>query len=55
VTQEWLATSDDLSARSTCGYWHHRQRRTAHPAVHDRRFQDELLAALAHVTGLALH
>jgi NAD(P)-dependent dehydrogenase (short-subunit alcohol dehydrogenase family) len=55
LTQEWLATSDDPSARSTGGYWHHQQRRTAHPAVHDRRFQDELLATLAQVTGLALN
>src|SRR3954469_22038303 len=54
LTQEWLATSDDADARSTGGYWHHQQRRTPHPAVHDRRFQDELLAALADFTGTAL-
>jgi NAD(P)-dependent dehydrogenase (short-subunit alcohol dehydrogenase family) len=54
LTQEWLAASDDADARSTGGYWHHQQRRTPHPAVHDLRFQDELLAALAHFTGTAI-
>jgi NAD(P)-dependent dehydrogenase (short-subunit alcohol dehydrogenase family) len=51
---EWLATSDDPDARSTGGYWHHEQRRAPHPAVHDLRFQDELLAALARFTGTDL-
>jgi NAD(P)-dependent dehydrogenase (short-subunit alcohol dehydrogenase family) len=54
LTQEWLATSDDADARGTGGYWHHQQRGTPHPAVHDRRFQDELLAVLARFTGTAL-
>src|SRR5207237_1945230 len=48
LTQEWLATSNDPEACSTGGYWHHQQREIAHPGVHDHRFQDELLAALAH-------
>ena len=50
-TQEWLASSDDAEARSTGGYWHHQQRRSPHPAADDIQFQDELLTALAHVTG----
>jgi NAD(P)-dependent dehydrogenase (short-subunit alcohol dehydrogenase family) len=54
VTQVWLATSDDPEARSTGGYWHHHQLRPPHPAVHDLRFQDELLAALARATGTPL-
>jgi NAD(P)-dependent dehydrogenase (short-subunit alcohol dehydrogenase family) len=54
LTQQWLVTSDDADARSTGGYWHHQQRRTPHPAVLDPRFQDELLAALAHFTGTTL-
>jgi NAD(P)-dependent dehydrogenase (short-subunit alcohol dehydrogenase family) len=54
LTQEWLATSEEPSARTTGGYWHHQERRTPHPAVHDVRFQDELLAVLAQVTGLTL-
>jgi NAD(P)-dependent dehydrogenase (short-subunit alcohol dehydrogenase family) len=55
LTQEWLATSNDPEACSTGGYWHHQQREIAHPGVHDHRFQDELLAALAHATGVTLN
>jgi NAD(P)-dependent dehydrogenase (short-subunit alcohol dehydrogenase family) len=51
LTQEWLATSDAPEARTSGGYWYHQQRRTPHPAVLDPRFQDELLAALARLTG----
>ncbi|MEU8660563.1 hypothetical protein, partial [Actinoplanes philippinensis] len=51
LTQEWLATSDDPEALTTGGYWHHRQRQSPHPATRDRRFQDDLLAALADLTG----
>ncbi|GIE77352.1 short-chain dehydrogenase [Actinoplanes philippinensis] len=54
LTQEWLATSDDPEALTTGGYWHHRQRQSPHPATHDRRFQDDLLAALADLTGAGL-
>ena len=53
-TQVWLATSDDPQARGTGGYWYHRQRYAPHPAVLDRGFQDELLAALAETTGTPL-
>ncbi len=53
-TQEWLAVSDDPEAETTGGYWHHRQRRQPHAAVHDERFQDRLLAALAEETGTPL-
>jgi NAD(P)-dependent dehydrogenase (short-subunit alcohol dehydrogenase family) len=54
LTQEWLATGDDPEARTSGGYWYHRQRRPPHPAVGDVGFQDELLAALADFTGTAL-
>jgi NAD(P)-dependent dehydrogenase (short-subunit alcohol dehydrogenase family) len=54
VTQVWLATSDDPEARSTGGYWHHQRLHNPDPSVHDLRFQDELLAALAQVTGSPL-
>jgi NAD(P)-dependent dehydrogenase (short-subunit alcohol dehydrogenase family) len=53
-TQEWLATSDDPEARTTGGYWYHRQRRQPHRAVSDEAFQDRLLAALAEETGTGL-
>ena len=54
LTQEWLATSDDPEARTSGGYWHHQRLRTPHPAVHDERFQDALLGALAGHTGVPL-
>jgi NAD(P)-dependent dehydrogenase (short-subunit alcohol dehydrogenase family) len=54
LTQEWLATSDDPDARTSGGYWHHQRRLEAHPAVHDRGFQDQLLAGLAGFTGTRL-
>jgi len=47
LTQEWLATSDDPDARTSGGYWYHQRRVGPHPAVHDARFQDELLGDLA--------
>lgn len=54
LTQEWLATSDDSQARTSGGYWHHRRRAEPAPAVHDQRFQDELVEALAHFTATSL-
>lgn len=54
VTQVWLATSDDPEARTSGGYWHHQRRSDPHPSVHDERFQDQLLDALATYTGVAL-
>jgi NAD(P)-dependent dehydrogenase (short-subunit alcohol dehydrogenase family) len=54
VTQEWLATSDDGDANTSGGYWYHQQRREPHPAVHDPRFQEELLHELLRFTGVGL-
>jgi NAD(P)-dependent dehydrogenase (short-subunit alcohol dehydrogenase family) len=54
LTQEWLATSEDPDARTSGGYWHNQRRIEPHPAVRDRRFQDELLDALADFTGTRL-
>src|SRR4051794_6145099 len=54
LTQEWLATSDEPEARTTGGYWYHRQRRAPAPSVHDQRFQNELLEDLARFTGTRL-
>jgi NAD(P)-dependent dehydrogenase (short-subunit alcohol dehydrogenase family) len=54
LTQEWLATSDDPEARTSGGYWYHQRLRTPHPSVHDERFQDALLVALARHTGVPL-
>jgi NAD(P)-dependent dehydrogenase (short-subunit alcohol dehydrogenase family) len=54
LTQEWLATSDDREARTSGGYWYHQRRAEPHPAVHDLRFQDELVDGLARLTGIHL-
>jgi NAD(P)-dependent dehydrogenase (short-subunit alcohol dehydrogenase family) len=54
LTQEWLATSDDAQARTSGGYWHHQRRTQPAAAAHDRRFQDELLDALARFTDVPL-
>jgi NAD(P)-dependent dehydrogenase (short-subunit alcohol dehydrogenase family) len=54
LTQEWLATSDDPEAQVSGGYWHHQRRIEPHPAVHDRRFQDQLLDELGRFTATAL-
>jgi NAD(P)-dependent dehydrogenase (short-subunit alcohol dehydrogenase family) len=53
-TQEWLATSEDPDARTSGGYWFHQRRIEPHPAVHDRRFQDQLLDDLARFTATPL-
>jgi NAD(P)-dependent dehydrogenase (short-subunit alcohol dehydrogenase family) len=55
LTQTWLATSDDPQALRSGGYWHHQRRTRPAPAVDDRRFQDDLLEALAGFTGVSLH
>ena len=54
LTQEWLATSDDAEARTSGGYWHHQRHAEPAPAVHDQQFQEELLEALARLTGTPL-
>jgi NAD(P)-dependent dehydrogenase (short-subunit alcohol dehydrogenase family) len=54
LTQEWLATSDDPAARTSGGYWYHQRRVEPHPAVHDERFQDQLLDDLARFTATRL-
>jgi NAD(P)-dependent dehydrogenase (short-subunit alcohol dehydrogenase family) len=53
-TQEWLATSNDADARTSGGYWYHQQRIEPQPAVHNQRFQDQLLDELARFTGTRL-
>jgi NAD(P)-dependent dehydrogenase (short-subunit alcohol dehydrogenase family) len=54
LTQTWLATSDDAAARSSGGLWYHRQRQEPAPQARDPRFQDELVAKLAAITGTRL-
>jgi NAD(P)-dependent dehydrogenase (short-subunit alcohol dehydrogenase family) len=51
LTQTWLATSDDAAAKISGAYWHHRQQRKPAAQSLDPKFQDELLAQLAAITG----
>jgi NAD(P)-dependent dehydrogenase (short-subunit alcohol dehydrogenase family) len=54
LTQEWLATSDDADAHTSGGYWYHQRRIEPHAAVHDRRFQEQLVDTLARFTDTSL-
>jgi hypothetical protein len=54
LTQEWLASSEDPEAHTASGYWYHQRRIEPHAAVHDRRFQDQLLDELARFTATRL-
>lgn len=53
-TQFWLAVSDDPAAMVSGHYWHHlRQEQPASEAT-EPEFQDELIATLGELTGVAL-
>jgi NAD(P)-dependent dehydrogenase (short-subunit alcohol dehydrogenase family) len=54
LTQTWLAVSDDSAAMVSGRYWHHRRPRTPANHVSDPRFQDQLSARLAELSGLSL-
>ena len=54
VTQVWLSVSSEGEALATGGYWYHQQQQSTHPAVHDPRFQEQLIAELQQLTGVAL-
>lgn len=54
LTQTWLAVSDDAAALDSGHVWHHRRAAPTSAAAQDHRFQDDLLAKLATLTGLDL-
>jgi hypothetical protein len=54
LTQTWLAASDDPAAKTSGGLWFHRRRQTPAPQSLDTKFQDELVAKLAELTGVTL-
>ena len=63
LTQAWLAVTDDEAALRSGAMFYHQEpilrpgdggARTLHPAVQDESFQDDLLAALAELTGTEL-
>ena len=53
-TQTWLAVSEDPAARTSGGYWYHRQRSKPAAQVTDPGFQDQLMDRLAELTGVRL-
>jgi len=54
LTQTWLAVSDEPTAIVSGRYWHHRRPQVPARDVSDARFQDELSATLAELTGVTL-
>jgi NAD(P)-dependent dehydrogenase (short-subunit alcohol dehydrogenase family) len=54
LTQTWLAASDDPAAKTSGGLWYHRKRQEPAAQALDTKFQDELLARLASLTGVKL-
>jgi NAD(P)-dependent dehydrogenase (short-subunit alcohol dehydrogenase family) len=54
LTQTWLAVSDDPGAMVSGRYWHHRRSQIPAKEVSDPRFQDQLVAKLAEVSGVSL-
>jgi NAD(P)-dependent dehydrogenase (short-subunit alcohol dehydrogenase family) len=54
LTQTWLAVSDEPTANVSGRYWHHRRPQVPARDVSDSRFQDELSAMLAELTGVTL-
>jgi NAD(P)-dependent dehydrogenase (short-subunit alcohol dehydrogenase family) len=54
LTQTWLAASEDPAVKVSGVYWHHREQRKPAAQTLDHSFQDELVAKLAELTGLAI-
>lgn len=54
LTQAWLATSDDLAAQKTGGFFYHLQPGEVHRAARNIELQDRLLAYCQERSGVAL-
>ena len=54
LTQAWLATSNDQSARVSGGYFYHQQPAKIHPAGRRTELQDQLLDYCREVSGVPL-
>jgi len=53
-TQTWLAVSDDAAALVSGRYWRDLRQEQPHPQAKDEAFQEELIARLGDLTGVAL-
>jgi NAD(P)-dependent dehydrogenase (short-subunit alcohol dehydrogenase family) len=54
VTQAWLAVSHDPAATVTGKYFYHQRLREVHATARNGRFQEQLLAYCASLTGVVL-
>ena len=54
VTQVWLATSNEPAARVSGKFFYHKKLSQTHPAVHDVKVQDQLLAACESLSGVSI-
>ena len=54
LTQTWLAVSDDPAVAVSGAYWFHRQREAPAAEVSVISFQDQLVGALAKLTGVSI-
>jgi NAD(P)-dependent dehydrogenase (short-subunit alcohol dehydrogenase family) len=54
TTQTWLAVAEDPGATGSGGYWHHMEQTRPAPAALDERFQEDMVARLADLTGVVL-
>jgi NAD(P)-dependent dehydrogenase (short-subunit alcohol dehydrogenase family) len=53
-TQTWLASSDEPTAKTSGGYWHRMRREEPSAEASSPEFQDQILARLRELTGVAL-
>ncbi|WP_244108712.1 hypothetical protein [Burkholderia anthina] len=54
LTQIWLAASNDPAAMTSGGYWYHRKLQEPAAEALDVQFQNDLMSALAELTGVSL-
>lgn len=53
-TQTWLAVSEDQAAMVSGRYWHHMRQQEPASEAADSEFQDQLIAKLGELTGVAV-
>ncbi|EFH85161.1 SDR family NAD(P)-dependent oxidoreductase [Ktedonobacter racemifer] len=54
ATQVWLATSNEPAAHVSGKFFYHKKLSETHPAVHDVKVQNQLLAACESLSGVSL-
>ncbi len=54
VTQVWLAVGTAVEANRSGGYYYHQLPQEANPVARDERFQEQVIARFAELTGVGL-